>query len=122
MSLKTALTTLLMPTFGGRFWWLVPPDGFNHKLIFAIAQKVGGKEEWYVDQETAPSHEHGRVQIEVSGLDVVEVETAMKAVATLLRESEWVAEPYGAAVDGRMEAFKLYTLRQDFGIWYPLSP
>jgi hypothetical protein len=123
MSLEEALIALLNPIFpGNRIWWNVPPDAFDRAEAFCALQRVGGEETWYVEKDTAPSHENARVQIEIYHADILVVAAKMRAVSDALRESAWATQPFGAPVDDYNDTLKLAIRRQDFGIWRAFDP
>lgn len=122
MSFDADLITLLTPIFGDDLFFDTTPDDFDPrgKVKFAIIEQVGGRGYWYVEKDApSPSHKHARVQITVWGARRLEVNEATRQMENAIRDSEMIAENYGAPNTLYNEGLKIRGCRQDFGIWYP---
>lgn len=122
MTFKTDMIALLNPAVGNNFFLVTAPDGFRSSDAFAVMTVIGGDDRFYVDQ-SLPDLEHRRVQINVWGNELPEVEAATNLIRATLAASindpltRFVGvEPLGQASDEYNDVLKLFGSRQDFGI------
>lgn len=122
MSVKTALTALMEPIFGTRAWWNHMPEGTawgEASPPFLIMSQIGGKDQWYVDNQNKKSHQHVRMRFEVYSPDRLVSDALIEQVADALRLADFPVEPYGDATDEYVDDFKSEKSWRDFGIWHP---
>ena len=121
MNIKTELTTLLQAATGLIVHWDTTPQGFVPPANgFIVANQIGGEREWYVDRDTPKSHNHARIQITCFAKRRSDVDAVAQNVENTIRDSNLIAEPYGAPIDGYEEQLGLRTTRQQFGFQVPI--
>lgn len=120
MTFKTDLVALLNPVYGGNLFLVTAPDGFVSATPFGIAQVVGGRDAFYVDQSLGEI-EQKRVQLWTWGTDLGQVEVTAAAARAQLANSINILNsnfvgvtPEGAETDDYNDVLKRYGSRQDF--------
>jgi hypothetical protein len=116
MSLEAELFALLGPLAAGRCYPDVLPDSPEFPCI--SYQQVGGRSLWFRERQM-PRHKHARIQINVHAARRLDANALARAVEGALCTSTLNVEPLGAFVNTYEDLLRLYSTRQDFGIWYP---
>lgn len=116
MSLEESIFNLLSPLNDGRVY----PDTLPDKPVFPATsyQQVGGNALWFSEQ-VVPDHKHARLQITTHSRTRLEANALARQYERAICTGFPTARPYGALVSTYNDTLKIYTARQDFGIWYP---
>lgn len=116
MTLEDQLFALLGPLLNGRFYPDTLPD--HPSFPAASYQAAGGVALWF-GERALPDHRNARVQINIHARTRAEASALAHQMAKDICTGFPVAKPYGEPVSTYSDVLKLYSARQDFGIWYP---
>lgn len=115
--------TLIASVIGaGKVFWDTAPDTFAMNDRVAYLQQVGGRASWYMDKQSMPDHKHARIMVTIYTKSRAETAPLARAVEDAIALSDFVSEPYGAAVAIMEDELNLYGTQQQFGIWYRDPP
>ena len=122
MSFETDLAALMLPLFDAQhFHFDTTPEGAVPAGTFCVAQQVGGRDAWYVDN-TLPEWSNARMQFVVWGGPRIDVSNKARALRSLFADNAangtFYIAPLGAAVSDTNDVLKLRGSRQDFTFWY----
>lgn len=123
MNIKAQLITLIQAALPGVVvHWTTTPQGFvpPEDGRFIVAQKIGGKRSFYVDQDTPQSHRNARIQFTCFAKKELDVDAMAATVENTIAGSGIVAEVYGEPINGFSDALQLRTAQQQFGLTYPV--
>lgn len=119
--MKKNLRTLMQSVFGNRFWYDTSPADIDRAPVFCVAQRVGGRDEWYVSQEL-PEWQQARMQFKIMGRRRQEVDDAAdllrEVLAASIAQDVFVVEPLGAPVDDYNEILDVREARLTYNINY----
>lgn len=121
MNLEAAALQLVKPLFNGKAWFNTTPDNYRPVEATCIIERVGGDDEWFVDN-SLPEWSHGRLQFWIwaeRDADVYTKRDELRAFLAAASDNKtFIIAPVGSVVSAYNEPLKIRGVRQDFRVWH----